>query len=56
MDLCKGFGDWLACVKCPYLCTKNCPFEGEDVMEEMKKQMKLFSVLEEEKDRKSFSK
>lgn len=41
MEVCKGFEDWLACSRCPYLCTKMCPIEGENVIEEMKKQIRL---------------
>ncbi|MEW6675544.1 MAG: hypothetical protein AB1348_06035 [Nitrospirota bacterium] len=44
MELCKGFEDWLACLKCPNLCTKECPIEGEDVVEEMKRQIRLLSI------------
>lgn len=44
MEPCKGLNDWLSCLRCPYLCTKMCPIEGEDVMEEMKRQMRLAKV------------
>ena len=43
MDICKGFEDWLECLKCPHLCTKTCPIEGENVIEEMKRQIRLLS-------------
>ena len=56
MDICKGFNDWLECLKCPRLCTKNCPIEGENVIEEMKKQLRLLSVSATGKERKTFSK
>jgi hypothetical protein len=56
MELCKGFEDWLECLKCPHLCTKECPLEGENVMEEMKKQMRLLSIPGKGEDIKSFSK
>lgn len=42
MELCKGFENWLECLRCSYLCTKKCPLESENVMEEMKRQKKLF--------------
>ncbi|MFZ6016723.1 MAG: hypothetical protein ACOYU0_03745 [Nitrospirota bacterium] len=42
MESCKGFEDWFACLKCPHLCTKMCPIEGEDVMEELRQRMRLF--------------
>jgi|GEM_PF-3105215 len=32
MDLCKGFQDWLYCIRCPYICTKSCPIENEDAI------------------------
>ncbi len=41
MDQCKGFADWLECLQCPHICTKKCPIEGEDVMEEMEKKMRF---------------
>jgi hypothetical protein len=41
METCKGFEDWLSCLKCPYLCTKLCPIEREDVMEEFKRRIRL---------------
>jgi hypothetical protein len=43
MELCKGFANWLECPKCPNLCTKKCPLEGENVIEKMKKQLNLLS-------------
>lgn len=43
MDPCKGFADWLECLQCSNLCTKQCPIESEDVMEEMKKKMRTLS-------------
>lgn len=42
MERCKGFENWLECLGCPYLCTKRCPIENENVMEEMKRQKNLF--------------
>ncbi len=48
MDLCKGFKDWLECVKCPHLCTKICLIESENVMEEMKRQLHLLPVSEDD--------
>lgn len=41
MDTCKGFEDWLECLKCPHLCTKSCPIESEDVMEEMSRKIRI---------------
>jgi hypothetical protein len=43
MDACKGFEDWLECLKCPHLCTNSCPIENEDVMEEMNRKTRLSS-------------
>ncbi len=56
MELCKGFEDWLSCLKCPHLCTKKCPIEGENVMEKMKKQLRLLSVSGTAEERETFSK
>jgi hypothetical protein len=56
MELCKGFEDWLECLKCPHLCTKECPLEGENVMEEMKKQLRILSISDTTKDNKALSK
>ncbi len=44
MDSCKGFTDWFECLRCPHLCTKQCPIEGQDVMEEMEKKMRILSA------------
>lgn len=44
MVRCRGINDWLACLSCPYICTKMCPIEREDAIEEMKRQMRLSSV------------
>lgn len=44
MEPCKGLEDWLECLRCPYLCTKMCPIEGEDVMERMQRQIHLLSL------------
>jgi len=52
MEPCKGFEDWLECLNCPYLCTKACPIEGEDVMEEMKRHMHFFSVSRADNEKK----
>jgi hypothetical protein len=41
MEVCEGFEDWLACSRCPHLCTKMCPIEGENVIEEMKRKIRL---------------
>ena len=41
MEICNGFEDWLACSRCPHLCTKMCPIEGENVIEEMKRKIRL---------------
>ncbi len=44
MEQCKGFDDWLECLKCPKLCTKTCPIEGEDVIEKMQRQLRIHSL------------
>ena len=50
MELCKGLKNWLECLRCPHLCTKKCPIESENVIEEMKIQLRLLSVSETAKD------
>jgi hypothetical protein len=50
MEHCKGFDNWFECLECPYLCTKLCPLEKENVIEEMKKQIQILSAIEEDKD------
>jgi hypothetical protein len=47
MEICKGFENWLECLGCPHLCTKRCPIENENVMEEMKRQKRLLSVIKD---------
>jgi hypothetical protein len=39
MGLCKGVQDWLECLNCPHLCTKSCPIESDNAIEEIKKQL-----------------
>ncbi len=39
MEACKGFGNWLACLKCPNICTKMCPIEKENAMEELRQRI-----------------
>lgn len=56
MELCKGFEDWLECLKCPDLCTKKCPLEGENVMEKMRSQMRLLSISVKAEDSKALNK
>ncbi len=41
MELCKGLDDWFACLKCPHICTKMCPIENENVVEELKRRIRL---------------
>jgi len=41
MEDCKGFNDWFACLKCPDICTKACPIEKENALEELKKRICL---------------
>ncbi|MEW6163134.1 MAG: hypothetical protein AB1606_07475 [Nitrospirota bacterium] len=41
MEICKGLEDWLACARCPYLCTRDCPLEGDNVMEELRQKIRL---------------
>ena len=54
MDHCKGFADWLECLQCPHLCTKVCPIESENVLEEMEKKMRTLSVPEVKGERRYF--
>jgi len=42
MEACKGFGNWLACLKCPNICTKMCPIEKENAMEELGQRLRRF--------------
>lgn len=56
MELCKGFQDWLECTECPHLCTKLCPIENENVIEEMKRQISLLSVSGKANDKRAFGK
>jgi hypothetical protein len=44
MDICKGFENWLECLKCRHLCTKSCPIESEDVMEEMNRKLRISCI------------
>jgi hypothetical protein len=48
MERCKGFENWLECMGCPHLCTKKCPIENENVMEEMKRQKYHASVYKKD--------
>lgn len=48
METCKGLGDWLACVRCPNICTKTCPIEGENVVEELKKRIRMLERTAEQ--------
>lgn len=41
MEICKGFEDWFACLKCPDICTKACPIEKENAIEELRQRMNL---------------
>ncbi|MDP2278384.1 MAG: hypothetical protein Q8K51_09200 [Nitrospirota bacterium] len=41
MEICKGFEDWFACLKCPDICTKACPIEKENAIEELRLRMNL---------------
>jgi|Deesub1362A_J573_1020465.scaffolds.fasta_scaffold00087_21 hypothetical protein len=41
MECCEGVRDWLKCLRCEYLCTSNCPIEGENAFEELLKRLKL---------------
>jgi len=41
VEICKGFEDWFACLKCPYICTKTCPIEKENAVEEFRQQIIL---------------
>lgn len=56
MEICKGLENWFECLKCPRLCTKKCPIESENVMEEMKRQIRLLSVLKGDQNIKNFGK
>ena len=56
MERCKGLEDWFECLRCPHLCTKRCPIESDNVMEEMKKQMYLSSAYKNIRNTKVFEK
>jgi len=44
MDICNGLKDWLECLKCPHLCSKTCPLESDNVIEEMRKHIHLLNI------------
>jgi hypothetical protein len=46
MNICNGFKDWLECLKCPYLCSRTCPLENENVVEEMRRQIRFYHESE----------
>jgi len=48
MILCKGLENWLECLECPHLCTKICPIESENVVEEMNRQIRLLSISDKQ--------
>jgi hypothetical protein len=54
MEPCRGFEDWLECLNCPNLCTVSCPIEGEDVLEKMKRQMRVSTFPETKEPKKHF--
>lgn len=42
MEVCKGLENcWLACLKCSEICTKMCPIEKEEAMEELRQRMRI---------------
>jgi len=41
VDICQGFEDWFACLKCPDICTKACPIEKENAIEELRQRINL---------------
>jgi hypothetical protein len=41
MNICKGIDDWLYCLKCPYLCTKDCPIEREDTFKALSEVVRI---------------
>jgi hypothetical protein len=47
LEICKGFGDWFACVKCPDICTKRCPIERENAIEELRQGIKMIEGSDE---------
>ncbi|MEW6584364.1 MAG: hypothetical protein AB1442_02000 [Nitrospirota bacterium] len=51
MEPCKGLKDWLECLSCPHLCTKSCPIEGQNVVEEMKRQIHAMPVSKAEENK-----
>jgi hypothetical protein len=55
MEHCKGFDNWFECLKCPHLCTKVCPLESENVIEEMKRRIQLLSVSRDDKRKTVFN-
>ena len=51
MELCRGVKDWFECLKCPHICTKNCPIEGENVIEKMQELLSVSGANEDKKGR-----
>jgi hypothetical protein len=45
MENCRGVGDWLKCLKCPSLCTMDCPIEGPDVVDRLSSHMEQTAPL-----------
>jgi len=54
LERCRGLGNWLECLKCPHLCTKACPIEGENVIENMNRQIN--GICDANKERSYFEK
>jgi hypothetical protein len=45
MEFCGGVGDWLKCLKCPSLCTMDCPLEGPDVVDRLSSRLEQTAPL-----------
>jgi hypothetical protein len=35
LNCCKGFNDWLYCLRCPHLSTQECPIESEESLSQL---------------------
>ena len=41
MMQCDGLDDWTRCSGCQYLCTPDCPIEGQDVVSNLSRRLKV---------------
>jgi len=41
MMQCDGLDDWTRCSACKYLCSPDCPIEGQDVVHNLSRRLKV---------------